>query len=284
MPDLVLIGVVATAVLRGPVHGALVGLVAGWVVELVPPVGSPLGLTPLVHDARRPRRGALPAGVVAHRSAAPSSALAAAGVVVLLGRVASAIAAEGSVSASDGLGPARLDRGRGPARPAGAALRRPARSCAGGSDEARARPGCSQATVPSLVLLVSLFGLLVARLGAGPARPGRAADDAGRVGAHPHDHRARPPRADPRPHRRPARRPNSFTTVVTVERAVLLDADDGGRALVRSVAGVLGQPFDRLWGKTMLCGTAGAPRAPPASTARPTCRSRSPRASTRSGP
>ncbi len=34
--------------LRGPVHGALVGLLAGWVVQLVPPVGSPLGLTPLV--------------------------------------------------------------------------------------------------------------------------------------------------------------------------------------------------------------------------------------------
>src|SRR6478735_3371531 len=48
VPDLVLVGVVATAVLRGPVHGALVGLLAGWVVQLVPPVGSPLGLTPLV--------------------------------------------------------------------------------------------------------------------------------------------------------------------------------------------------------------------------------------------
>ncbi|MCU1537373.1 MAG: rod shape-determining protein MreD, partial [Humibacillus sp.] len=47
-PDLVLIGVVATAVVRGPVHGALVGLLAGWVVELVPPVGTPLGVTPLV--------------------------------------------------------------------------------------------------------------------------------------------------------------------------------------------------------------------------------------------
>ena len=31
---------------------------------------------------------------------------------------------------------------------------------------------------------------------------------------------------------------------------------------MRSVAEVLGQPFDRLWGKTMLCGTVGAPRAP----------------------
>lgn len=44
VPDLVLVGVVATAVLRGPVHGALAGLLAGWVVELIPPVGRPLGL------------------------------------------------------------------------------------------------------------------------------------------------------------------------------------------------------------------------------------------------
>lgn len=103
VPDLVLIGVVATAVLRGPVHGALVGLVAGWVVELVPPVGSPLGLTPLVLML-----GGLVGGLfqrVSSRTVGRAVvALAAAGVVVLLGRVSSAIVAEGSVSAADGLG------------------------------------------------------------------------------------------------------------------------------------------------------------------------------------
>ena len=104
MPDLVLIGVVATAVLRGPVHGALVGLVAGWVVELVPPVGSPLGLTPLVMML-----GGLVGGLFQRVSSrtvgrARRRRSLAAGVVVLLGRVASAIAAEGSVSAADGLG------------------------------------------------------------------------------------------------------------------------------------------------------------------------------------
>ena len=103
VPDLVLIGVVATAVLRGPVHGALVGLVAGWVVELVPPVGSPLGLTPLVMML-----GGLVGGLF-HRvsSRTPGRALlalAAAGVFVLLGRSASAIVAEGSVSVTEGLG------------------------------------------------------------------------------------------------------------------------------------------------------------------------------------
>ncbi|MGO4597895.1 penicillin-binding protein 2 [Terrabacter sp. 2RAF25] len=55
---------------------------------------------------------------------------------------------------------------------------------------------------------------------------------------------------------------NSFDTVVTVERAELVESKDGGRDLVARVAAVLGLPFDRLWGKTMLCGTAGAPAAP----------------------
>jgi len=55
---------------------------------------------------------------------------------------------------------------------------------------------------------------------------------------------------------------NRFTTTVTVPRSVLLDAPDGGRSLVASVAAALDRPFDELWGKTTLCGTAGAPAAP----------------------
>lgn len=96
LPDLVLVGVVATAVLRGPVHGALAGLVAGWVVELVPPVGSPLGLMALV---------TMLAGLVAglfRRSSSRSwlrapAALLCAASVVLAGRTASAVLAEGGV-------------------------------------------------------------------------------------------------------------------------------------------------------------------------------------------
>lgn len=96
LPDLVLVGVVATAVLRGPVHGALVGLLAGWVVELVPPVGSPLGLMPMV---------TMLAGLVAglfRRSSSRSwlrapAALLCAAVVVLAGRVGAAVLAEGGV-------------------------------------------------------------------------------------------------------------------------------------------------------------------------------------------
>lgn len=102
VPDLVLVGVVSTAVLRGAVHGALVGLLAGWVVELVPPVGSPLGLTPLV---------IMLAGFVGGSFRRPSSrsplrppaALLAASGVVLVSRLASGVLAEGPLDAADGL-------------------------------------------------------------------------------------------------------------------------------------------------------------------------------------
>ncbi|HET6693513.1 MAG TPA: penicillin-binding protein, partial [Pedococcus sp.] len=55
---------------------------------------------------------------------------------------------------------------------------------------------------------------------------------------------------------------NRYTTTVTVPRSVLLDAPDGGRGLVRAVSTALQRPFEDLWGRTMLCGTAGAPPAP----------------------
>lgn len=102
VPDLVLIGVVATAVLRGPVHGALVGLAAGWVVELIPPVGSPLGLTPLVMML-----GGLVAGAF-HLSSSRSLAravvaLGAACLVVLGAGLVVTIVAEGGVEIVAGL-------------------------------------------------------------------------------------------------------------------------------------------------------------------------------------
>jgi penicillin-binding protein 2 len=55
---------------------------------------------------------------------------------------------------------------------------------------------------------------------------------------------------------------NTTQTVVTVDRSVLVDADDGGRDLVRRVAKVVGAPFAQLWGRTQLCGVQGAPPAP----------------------
>ncbi|MEO6411528.1 MAG: penicillin-binding protein 2 [Pedococcus sp.] len=55
---------------------------------------------------------------------------------------------------------------------------------------------------------------------------------------------------------------NSTETAVTVDRGVLVGSKDGGRDLVRRVAGVLGAPFDLLWGRTQLCGVKDAPPAP----------------------
>ncbi|HET7397901.1 MAG TPA: rod shape-determining protein MreD [Intrasporangium sp.] len=103
VPDLVLVGVVATAVLRGPVHGALVGLGAGWLVELVPPVGRPLGVTPLVLALAGAAAGAF--ATQSSRSAlrAPA-ALATASLVAVLGRLAVSALAEGGLVPGEALG------------------------------------------------------------------------------------------------------------------------------------------------------------------------------------
>src|SRR5690606_24660685 len=55
---------------------------------------------------------------------------------------------------------------------------------------------------------------------------------------------------------------NAPMTVVTVEPEAVLEAPDEGRALVAAVAEAVGVPFEQLWGRTRLCGTAGAPPAP----------------------
>ncbi|HLS43960.1 MAG TPA: penicillin-binding protein 2 [Ornithinicoccus sp.] len=55
---------------------------------------------------------------------------------------------------------------------------------------------------------------------------------------------------------------NAPTTVVTIEPETLLESPDEGRALIESVATELQLPVERLWGRTRLCGTAGAPPAP----------------------
>lgn len=49
--DLVLLIVVAGALIRGAMTGALLGLAAGWVVDLVPPGGHPLGAAALSYAA-----------------------------------------------------------------------------------------------------------------------------------------------------------------------------------------------------------------------------------------
>lgn len=55
---------------------------------------------------------------------------------------------------------------------------------------------------------------------------------------------------------------NAVRTDVTVDRAALADAEDGGRATVRRVAQALDLPFARLWGRTTLCGAPGAADRP----------------------
>ncbi|NNG39481.1 rod shape-determining protein MreD [Flexivirga sp. ID2601S] len=48
-PDLVVLVVVAVALRAGATVGALTGLAAGWLVDLVPPGGLPLGATGLMY-------------------------------------------------------------------------------------------------------------------------------------------------------------------------------------------------------------------------------------------
>ncbi|HYN68556.1 MAG TPA: rod shape-determining protein MreD [Ornithinibacter sp.] len=49
VPDLVLVLVVAWALLRGPVAGATVGLAAGWLLDVVPPGATHLGVQALTY-------------------------------------------------------------------------------------------------------------------------------------------------------------------------------------------------------------------------------------------
>jgi len=99
LPDLVLIAVTASAVLRGPTHGALLGLAAGWVVDLVPPAGSPLGATALLYAVAGATAGSF------HRQgvrgpAIPLLALGSAAVLLRLGDVVLAVLGDGVVDAS----------------------------------------------------------------------------------------------------------------------------------------------------------------------------------------
>lgn len=55
---------------------------------------------------------------------------------------------------------------------------------------------------------------------------------------------------------------NRSSLVVSVSRTELLNSRDEGRALLQRLAAVLGLPFQTVWGRTQLCGTPGAPKAP----------------------
>jgi len=88
LPDLVLPVVVAGALLSGATGGLLLGLAAGWVVDLVPPGAAVLGTGALVYAAcglvagAGRREGLVPWGWVAAVGAAASAVLAGCRVVV----------------------------------------------------------------------------------------------------------------------------------------------------------------------------------------------------------
>ena len=166
-PDLVVLLVAASAVVRGPAQGALLGLAAGWVVDLVPPGGSPLGLTALLYAAAGATAGLFHRG--AHREPAR--------------RVARSRGRHRRRRARWGLRghprrrhgrPRRRgdadagDPGRRAARPTGAARSgpRPDPATTGVRSHTRRRRPTS---VPRLVvvaaLVVSVFALLLGRLG-----------------------------------------------------------------------------------------------------------------------
>lgn len=112
-----------------------------------------------------------------------------------------------------------------------------------------------------LALLVSLFALLLGRLGQVQLAQGPGLAEAARTaGTRTIVEQALRGRILDRSGEPLAA--NRFTTTVTVQRAALLEAKDGGRGLVARVASALRLPVDRLWDRTFLCGTAGAPRPP----------------------
>ncbi|MGL4172839.1 MAG: penicillin-binding protein 2 [Actinomycetota bacterium] len=55
---------------------------------------------------------------------------------------------------------------------------------------------------------------------------------------------------------------NRSALVVSVSRTTLLDSADEGRDLIKKLAQILDEPFEKVWGRTQLCGTRGAPKQP----------------------
>jgi len=94
VPDLVVILVASGAVLRGRVPGAVLGLAAGWVVDLVPPSGSPLGVTALLYAASGAVAGSFRRDG-GRTALVPAAALLSAAASVQVGRVALTVLADG---------------------------------------------------------------------------------------------------------------------------------------------------------------------------------------------
>ncbi len=88
--DLVLVVVAAVALVRGPSAGLLAGLAGGWMLDLVPPGGAPLGAGALVHAAAGAVLGLARPLVVASPLLPWLATVLAAGLVLAVRGVASA--------------------------------------------------------------------------------------------------------------------------------------------------------------------------------------------------
>ena len=100
LPDLLLPVVVAGALVGGPVRGALLGLGAGWLVDLVPPGAVVLGTSALTYAACGLLAGAgRREGLASWRWVAVVGALAT--VALTVGDLVVALLAGSAVSASD---------------------------------------------------------------------------------------------------------------------------------------------------------------------------------------
>lgn len=100
--DLVILVVAAAALLRGPTTGLLVGLAGGWLLDLVPPGGWPLGAAALTYGGAGlllglARRYATLSPLVPWVATALGSAL----VLAVRGVTAAAGLGQGSVSIAD---------------------------------------------------------------------------------------------------------------------------------------------------------------------------------------
>ncbi len=100
LPDLLLPVVVAGALVSGPVRGALLGLVAGWLVDLVPPGAVVLGTSALTYAACGLLAGAgRREGLASWRWVAVVGTLAS--VALAVGGLVVALLAGSAVAASD---------------------------------------------------------------------------------------------------------------------------------------------------------------------------------------
>ncbi len=267
LPDLVLPVVVAGALRSGASRGALLGLAGGWLVDLMPPGSSVLGTAALLYagagllaGAGR-REGETPFGWVAVVGAACA-------VLVTAGRLV--VAALSGAAVEWPVVGARLGLTVALCAvlvPLSGQLR--AAACPGTTMMGRGvamrpsrvvRDHSPRVWVLALVVLC-FMGALLGRLGqvqiVGHADYQRAAATLNTRTVTEAAVRGRildrngVPLVD-----------NTTETAVTVDRAMLVESKDGGRDLVRRVAGVLGAPFDLLWGRTQLCGVKDAPPAP----------------------